>query len=80
MFLNKKKKNKYKESIIMNKTTGLWVGWIAILLGVISFFWQPVWMGVAAIILGIIGLLSPKKGINWVAIIIGVLSLIVSLL
>ena len=64
----------------MNKTTGSWVGWIGILLGAISFFWQPLWMGIAAVVLGIIGLTSPSKGGNGGAIIIGAISLIAVLL
>lgn len=53
----------------MSNTTGQWLGWIGILVGIIAFFWQPVWMGVAAVVLGIIGLFSPQKGLNWTAII-----------
>ena len=64
----------------MNKTTGSWVGWIGILLGAISFFWQPLQIGIAAVVLGIIGLTSPSKGVNWGAIIIGAISLIAVLL
>jgi hypothetical protein len=28
----------------MSNTTGQWLGWIGILVGIIAFFWQPVWM------------------------------------
>ncbi|SHE28637.1 hypothetical protein SAMN02745249_00125 [Atopostipes suicloacalis DSM 15692] len=45
----------------MSNTTGQWLGWIGILVGIIAFFWQPVWMGVAAVVLGIIGLFSHRK-------------------
>ncbi|CAM4161451.1 C4-dicarboxylate ABC transporter [Lacicoccus alkaliphilus] len=60
----------------LNNTTGLWVGWIGIILGLIGFFWQPVFLGIAAIILGILGLFSPQKALNGVALAIGVIALI----
>jgi uncharacterized membrane protein HdeD (DUF308 family) len=58
---------------------GKWLGWIAIILGIIGFFWQPIWMGVCAIVLSVIGLFSPERKLNIVALIVGVVALIVGL-
>ncbi|UUX33699.1 DUF308 domain-containing protein [Fundicoccus culcitae] len=55
----------------ISETTGQWLGWIGIIVGIIGFFWQPVWMGIIAIVLGIIGLFSDQKTLNWIAIIVG---------
>jgi membrane-bound ClpP family serine protease len=64
----------------LSDTTGKWLGWIAIIIGVIGFFWQPIWMGAIAIIFGIIGLFSPPKMLNGVAIAIGVIAIIIGLI
>ncbi|MDD2235285.1 MAG: hypothetical protein PHZ11_07545 [Desulfitobacteriaceae bacterium] len=61
-------------------TTGKWLGWIAIIIGVIGFLWQPIWMGAIAIICGIIGLFSPQKILNWVAIGVGAIAIIIGLI
>jgi len=58
---------------------GKCLGWIAIILGVIGFFWQPIWMGVCAIVLSVIGLFSPQRTLNIVALVVGVVALIVGL-
>ena len=63
----------------ISDTAGKWLGWIAIICGVIGFFWQPIWMGVIGIVLGIIGLFSPQKTLNIVAIIVAAIALIVGL-
>lgn len=67
-----------KNSKISDKA-GKWLGWIAIILAVIGFFWQPIWMGVCAIVLSVIGLFSPQRTLNIVALIVGAVSLIVGL-
>ena len=59
---------------------GNWLGWIAAILGVIAFFWQPLWLSIVGIVLGIIGLFSPAKNPNWIAITICVAALIVYLI
>lgn len=64
----------------ISDTAGKWLGWIAIIIGVIGFFWQPIWMGSIAIIVGIIGLLSPQKTLNWIAIAVGVIAVIIGLI
>lgn len=68
-----------KNSKISDKV-GKWLGWIAIVLGIIGFFWKPVWMGVCAIVLGVIGLFSPQRTLNIVALVVGVVVLIFGLI
>lgn len=70
----------YEDEYAIGNSGGQWLGWIAIILGVISFFWQPVWTAVIAVVLGIIGLFSPQKTLNWVGIIIAAISLLITLL
>ncbi|MCG3420037.1 hypothetical protein [Oceanobacillus jordanicus] len=44
-----------------NDTSALWMGWIGIVAGVISFFAFPLILGAIAIILGIITACSKAK-------------------
>lgn len=60
-------------------STGKTLGWIAIIAGIIGFFWAPLWMSIIAIVLGVIGLFSPQKTLNVIALIIGIIALIVYL-
>lgn len=61
----------------MSNTTGKWLGWIAITIVVIGFFWQPIWMGSIATILGICGLFTLQKTLNWIAVAAGIVVLII---
>lgn len=66
-----------REMLNMNGMTGNWIGWLAILLAVIGFFFAPFWLGGIAVILGLITLASPKKALAWWAIGLGVISFII---
>ncbi|WP_188455647.1 C4-dicarboxylate ABC transporter [Virgibacillus oceani] len=58
-----------------NDTSALWMGWIGIVAGVISFF-APM-LGVVAIILGIVTAFSKAKTLGWFSIVIGVAGILV---
>lgn len=60
-----------------NDTSALWMGWIGIVAGVISFFALPLILGAVAIILGIITACSKAKALGWWSIAIGVAGFLV---
>ncbi|MFK4998511.1 hypothetical protein ACI2OX_17840 [Bacillus sp. N9] len=45
----------------MDKSTGLWLGWLAILAAAVGFFYAPYWLGGIAAVLGLIVLTTPQK-------------------
>ncbi|GGJ96372.1 hypothetical protein GCM10007063_18510 [Lentibacillus kapialis] len=60
-----------------NDTSALWMGWIGIVAGVISFFTLPLIFGIAAVILGIITVNSTAKTLGWWSIGVGVAGILV---
>lgn len=72
-------KNSATTETRISDTAGKWLGWLAIIAGVIGFFWQPIWMGAIGVILGIIGLFSPQRNLNIVGIVVAAIALIVGL-
>ncbi|MEQ8200106.1 MAG: hypothetical protein ABRQ24_01655 [Syntrophomonadaceae bacterium] len=64
----------------------LWVAVLAVISGVLGFFWQPLFLGIAAIVLGGLGEFIAKsarstatpttKKLDWVAIAAGLAGLI----
>ena len=75
---------KYEEKEVW--TMNLWVAVLAVIAGVLGFFYQPLFMGIAAIVLGGLGEIIAKssrstatattKKLDWVAIAAGLISLI----
>ena len=63
----------------ISDSTGKILGWIAIIAGIIGFFWAPLWMSIIAIVLGFIGLFSSQRTLNVIGLIIGIIALIVYL-
>lgn len=63
----------------MSDDAGNWLGWLAIIIGVIGFFWQPIWMGIISIVLAAIGLASPKKTLNGWGLAVGIIALIIGI-
>ncbi|MCR6546944.1 DUF308 domain-containing protein [Dehalobacterium formicoaceticum] len=63
----------------ISNTAGKWLGWLAIIFGVIAFFWQPIWTGITGIVLGVIGLFSPQRTLNIVGIIVAAIALLVGI-
>ncbi|WP_229683110.1 hypothetical protein [Virgibacillus oceani] len=57
--------------------SALWMGWIGIAAGIISFFTMPVLFGIVAIVLGLITAFSKANALGWWAIIIGAAGIIV---
>ncbi|QUG40350.1 hypothetical protein KD050_13725 [Psychrobacillus sp. INOP01] len=65
----------------MNSSTGLWVGLLGIVLGVLGFFYAPLWLGAGAVLLGLAALAySHKLIVGWISLILGVIVLIFTLL
>lgn len=61
----------------MESSTGLWVGLLGIVLGVLGFFYAPLWLGVGAVLLGLVALAySHKLIVGWISLILGVIVLI----
>lgn len=60
-----------------NDTSALWMGWIGIAAGIISFFILPFILGAVAIILGIITVNSKAKALGWWSIGIGVAGIMI---
>ena len=62
---------------MLNSSTGLWVGLLGIVLGVLGFFYSPLWLGAGAVLLGLVALAySHKLVVGWVSLILGVIVLI----
>ncbi|MBS4179532.1 hypothetical protein [Lederbergia citrea] len=64
----------------MNKSTGMWLGWLGILAAVVGFFYAPIWLGGLAAVLGLIVLASPQKALAWCSLVLGVIVILLSLL
>ncbi|MET0959199.1 MAG: hypothetical protein ABWX58_02550 [Psychrobacillus psychrotolerans] len=61
----------------MDSSTGLWVGLLGIVLGVLGFFYAPLWLGAGAVLLGLVTLAySHKLVVGWISLILGVFVLI----
>ena len=66
---------------MLDSSTGLWVGLLGIVLGVLGFFYAPLWLGAGAVLLGLVALAySSKLVVGWVSLILGVIVLIWTLL
>lgn len=61
----------------MNRTTGMWFGWLGVIFAMIGLFWQPIFMGALAIVLGATGLFTPIKNVNWASMVLGVLVIVI---
>ena len=61
----------------MSEKTGVTLGWIGLIVGVIGFFVWQFWLGAIAIIFGLAGLFAPKKALPWLAVAAGVISVII---
>lgn len=55
-----------------NDTSALWMGWIGIVAGIISFFYAPLLFGGAAVVLGLITVFSKANTLGWWAIGLGI--------
>lgn len=65
---------------MLNSSTGLWVGLLGIVLGVLGFFYAPLWLGAGAVLLGLVALAySHKLVVGWISLILGVIVLILTL-
>ncbi len=60
-----------------NDMSALWMGWIGVIAGILSFFTLPIILGVAAIVLGIITVNSRAKALGWSSIVVGAIGFIV---
>lgn len=60
--------------------SGLWLGWIGVLSGVIALFWQPALMGIIAMVMGLLCLFSSQKVLSGMAIAIGIVAIVVGYL
>lgn len=66
---------------MLNSSTGLWVGLLGIVLGVLGFFYAPLWLGAGAVLLGLVALAySYKSFVGWISLILGVVVLIWTLM
>lgn len=65
----------------MNSSTGLWIGLLGVVLGVLGFFYAPLWLGAGAVLLGLTALAySHKLIVGWISLILGVVVLILTIL
>jgi uncharacterized protein YqhQ len=60
-------------------TTTIWMGWIGIISGIISFFFAPLLFGCLAVVLGIFSIFSQGNYVGWSAIGLGITGTIASL-
>lgn len=66
---------------IVNSSTGLWIGLLGVVLGVLGFFYAPLWLGAGAVLLGLTALAySHKLIVGWISLILGVVVLILTIL
>lgn len=69
------------EVYIVNSSTGLWIGLLGVVLGVLGFFYAPLWLGAGAVLLGLTALAySHKLIVGWISLILGVVVLILTIL
>ena len=61
-----------KERDQVKDTSALWMGWIGVAAGIVSFFYAPFLFGAAAVILGLITVFSKANGLGWWAIVLGI--------
>ena len=64
----------------MKTSYGILLGWLAIILAVIGFFYAPFWFGGGALVLGLICLAFPQKVIAWIAIVLGIIAVLIPVL
>jgi len=66
---------------IVNSSTGLWIGLLGVVLGVLGFFYAPLWLGAGAVLLGLTALAySHKLIVGWISLILGLVVLILTIL
>ncbi|CAM4259390.1 hypothetical protein [Lederbergia lenta] len=63
----------------MKASLGIWIGWLAILLAALGFFYEPYGLGGSAFVLGLICLTSPQKVLAWSGITLGALAVLFAL-
>ena len=69
------------EVYIVNSSTGLWIGLLGVVLGVLGFFYAPLWLGAGAVLLGLTALAySHKLIVGWISLILGLVVLILTIL
>jgi hypothetical protein len=63
----------------LKASLGIWIGWLAIILAVVGFFYAPYWLGGGALVLGLVCLAFPQKVLAWISIVLGVIVILITM-
>ncbi|HJV45962.1 MAG TPA: hypothetical protein VJ824_09610 [Bacillota bacterium] len=54
----------------------VWIGWVGIVVGILSFVYSPFILGIIAVVLGVVSIYFKSSTLGWISIVLGAIGVL----